>query len=166
MLKLFVRYIKKKQLNKKYQGLNIGAGTHYSIENLDGIAPQLATIGRRCVFAPKSVVLTHDASLLPMTGKYIFKKTYVGDNVFIGYGAVIMPGVRVGDNSIIGSNSVVTKDIDSGCVVAGVPARFICKTSELIQKRSGDLIDSPCDYTKGLTEADILNIQKTVLKIF
>lgn len=78
----------------RYQGLKIGTGTSYSLENLDGICPQLIEIGDYCVFAPKSVVLTHDASLLPTTGKYIFKPVKIGHRVFVGYGAVIMPGDR------------------------------------------------------------------------
>lgn len=164
MLKKFINYVRAQKNKKKYIGLNVGEGTHYSIENLDGIAPQLATIGKRCVFAPKSLVLTHDASLLPVTGKYIFKKTFVGDNVFLGYGAVIMPGVRVGDNCVIGTNAVVTKDVADNTVVVGIPAVYICTTAELVQKRFADLVGTPYDYTKGLGDAEVLNIQKIALK--
>jgi acetyltransferase-like isoleucine patch superfamily enzyme len=49
----------------------------------------------------------------------------VGSNVWIGYGACILRGVRVGDNSVIGTNSVVTKDVPANAVVGGVPARVI-----------------------------------------
>jgi acetyltransferase-like isoleucine patch superfamily enzyme len=49
----------------------------------------------------------------------------VGSNIWIGYGACILRGVRVGDNSIVGTNSVVTKDVPANAVVAGVPARIV-----------------------------------------
>ncbi|WP_289857102.1 DapH/DapD/GlmU-related protein [uncultured Muribaculum sp.] len=49
----------------------------------------------------------------------------IGNNVYIGAGAVIMNPVNIGDNVIIGAGSVVTKDIPSGCIVAGNPAKII-----------------------------------------
>jgi acetyltransferase-like isoleucine patch superfamily enzyme len=49
----------------------------------------------------------------------------VGSNVWIGYGACILRGVRVGDNTIVGTNSVVTRDVPANAVVAGIPARVI-----------------------------------------
>jgi acetyltransferase-like isoleucine patch superfamily enzyme len=49
----------------------------------------------------------------------------IGNNVWIGEGAVVMPGVTIGDNCIIGSNCVVTKSILANHVVGGVPAKII-----------------------------------------
>jgi len=49
----------------------------------------------------------------------------VENNVWIGEGVVVLPGVRIGKNSIIGANAVVTKDIPPNCVAGGVPARVI-----------------------------------------
>ncbi|WP_117233025.1 sugar O-acetyltransferase [Vibrio maerlii] len=49
----------------------------------------------------------------------------IGDNVWIGGGAIICPGVTIGDNSVIGAGSVVTKDIPANVVAAGNPARVI-----------------------------------------
>ena len=49
----------------------------------------------------------------------------IGKNVWIGRGAVILPGVSVGDNAIVGANSVVTKSVPANCVVGGIPARII-----------------------------------------
>lgn len=45
----------------------------------------------------------------------------VGENVWIGYGVIILPGVSIGDNVIIGAGSVVTKDIPCGVLAAGNP---------------------------------------------
>ncbi|MGJ9416147.1 sugar O-acetyltransferase [Massilia sp. CMS3.1] len=47
----------------------------------------------------------------------------IGSNVWIGGGAIILPGVTIGDNAIIGAGSVVTRDVPSGVTVAGNPAR-------------------------------------------
>ena len=49
--------------------------------------------------------------------------TVVGNDVWIGYEAIIMPGVRIGDGAIIGARAVVTKDVPPYTIVAGVPAR-------------------------------------------
>lgn len=49
----------------------------------------------------------------------------IGDNVWIGGGAVIMPGVTIGDNVVIGAGSVVTKDIPSDTVAFGNPCRIV-----------------------------------------
>ena len=51
----------------------------------------------------------------------------IGNDVWIGYEAVIMAGVKIGDGAIIGSRAVVTKDVPPYSIVGGVPARFIKK---------------------------------------
>lgn len=48
----------------------------------------------------------------------------IGQDVWIGMGAIILPGVTLGDGSIIGAGAVVTSDVPSGVVVSGVPARL------------------------------------------
>ena len=53
------------------------------------------------------------------------KEIRIGDNVWIGGGAIINPGVTIGENSVIGSGSVVTKDIPANVVAAGNPCRVI-----------------------------------------
>lgn len=55
------------------------------------------------------------------------KGIYVGNNCWIGAGAVLLDGVTVGDGCVIGANAVVTKDISENSVVAGVPAKIIRK---------------------------------------
>lgn len=49
----------------------------------------------------------------------------IGDNVWIGGGAIIMPGVTIGDNVVIGAGSVVTRDIPSDTIAYGSPCRVI-----------------------------------------
>ena len=49
----------------------------------------------------------------------------IGDNVWIGYGVVILPGVQIGDDAIIGASTVVTRNVPAGATVAGNPSRLI-----------------------------------------
>ena len=63
-------------------------------------------------------------------GSFAFCKTrtapvIIGDNVWIGGGVIIMPGVTIGDNSVIGAGSVVTKDIPAGVIACGNPCRVV-----------------------------------------
>ncbi len=53
----------------------------------------------------------------------------IGDNSFVGFGSVILPGVNIGKNAVIGANSVVSRDVPEYCVVAGGPARLVRRYS-------------------------------------
>lgn len=53
----------------------------------------------------------------------------IGRNVWIGDKASVLSGVHIGDNVIVAANAVVTKDVPSNCVVAGIPARVVKKLS-------------------------------------
>ncbi len=59
------------------------------------------------------------------SGKELALPIVVGDNVWIGMGAKILPGVTIGDNAVIAAGAVVNRDVASNSVVAGVPAKFI-----------------------------------------
>lgn len=64
------------------------------------------------------------------------KKVAIGNDVWIGHGAVVMPGVTIGNGAVIGANAVVTKDVGDYEVVAGVPARRIrMRFSEEVARR-------------------------------
>jgi acetyltransferase-like isoleucine patch superfamily enzyme len=93
-------------------------------------AYQRVRIGEQCVIADRAMFIDFDHGVVdverPIRQQGIYKRdTIVGSNVWIGYGACILRGVRVGDNAIIGTNSVVTSDVPANAVVGGVPARVI-----------------------------------------
>jgi acetyltransferase-like isoleucine patch superfamily enzyme len=93
-------------------------------------AYQRVRIGEQCVIADRAMFIDFDHGVVeverPIRLQGIYKRDIeVGSNVWIGYGACILRGVRVGDNSIVGTNSVVTKDVPANAVVAGIPARII-----------------------------------------
>jgi len=58
------------------------------------------------------------------------KQVVIADDVFIGAGAVILPGCRIGQGADIGANSVVNNDIPANAIFAGVPAKQISKRHE------------------------------------
>ncbi len=87
-------------------------------------------IGEQCVIADRAMFIDFDHGVVevdrPIRVQGIYMRDVeVGSNVWIGYGACILRGVRVGDNAIVGTNSVVTKDVPANAVVAGIPARII-----------------------------------------
>lgn len=60
------------------------------------------------------------------------KAVYIGDNVWLGYGAKVLKGVHIGENSLIGANSVVTKDIPANVIAVGNPCKVIKQLEEKV----------------------------------
>jgi acetyltransferase-like isoleucine patch superfamily enzyme len=97
-------------------------GVHFGSE------PFLVTLGDHVSAADVSFI-THDG------GIWVFRETYpeaelfgpikVGNNVFLGAGVRVLPGVTIGDNVVIGAGAVVVDDIPSNCVAVGLPAKPI-----------------------------------------
>jgi len=87
----------------------------------DIVFPGLVTIGRNCVLATRSAVLAHGVLATPEGGRAVT----IGDNCYIGYGAIIVPGVTIGDNCIIGAGAVVGKDIPANSIAVGNPAQVV-----------------------------------------
>ena len=94
----------------------------------------LIEIGNNVTFSIRVTVLAHDASTKKSTGYTKIGKVIIGDNVFVGANATILPNVKIGDNSIIGANSVGTQDIPANCVAAGNPVKIICSLEEFLNR--------------------------------
>jgi acetyltransferase-like isoleucine patch superfamily enzyme len=91
---------------------------------------QHVSIGRECIVADRVMLIDFDHGVVeverPVREQGIYKRDVrVGHNVWMGYGACVLRGVRVGDNAIIGTSTVVTKDVPANAVVAGVPAKVL-----------------------------------------
>ncbi|MQA73126.1 MAG: acyltransferase [Solirubrobacterales bacterium] len=87
-------------------------------------------IGEQCVVADRAMFIDFDHGVVeverPIRVQGIYMRDVdVGSNVWVGYGACVLRGVRLGDNSIVGTNAVVTKDVPANAVVGGVPARLL-----------------------------------------
>ncbi|WP_277878109.1 sugar O-acetyltransferase [Leptolyngbya sp. FACHB-261] len=85
-------------------------------------------LGSNVLLAPKVQIYTVYHPLDPearKTGVEIAAPITIGDNVWIGGGAIVCPGITIGDNTTIGAGSVVTKDIPANVVAVGNPCRVI-----------------------------------------
>lgn len=106
------------------KGVSIGDNTKLYHVEVDGCFPHLISIGADyCI--THSVILAHDGSTQNIVGYSKLGRVKIGNNVFVGYQSVILPGVEIGDNVIIGAGSVVTRDIPGNSIACGVPARVI-----------------------------------------
>ncbi len=81
----------------------------------------------------------HDGSVNMLNRAYGCKLDRVGkidirDNVFIGHGAIVLPGVTIGPKAIVASGAVVTSDVGENSVVGGVPAKRICSLDDLVER--------------------------------
>lgn len=84
-------------------------------------------------------LIGHDGSIAVLNRAYGVKLDRVGkidirDNVFVGYGAIVLPGVTIGPNAIVGAGAVVTRDVAEGDVAAGSPAKPIGRVDVLVEK--------------------------------
>ena len=133
------------------RGLKVGkrfsrqSGTRLDISNC-----WLIEIKDNVTLANRVQILAHDDAAEQLCGYRKVGKVEIGNNVFIGAGSIIMPGVTIGDNSIVGAGSVVNKDIPSNVVAAGVPARVIkpldiyldtVKSDVLAAEKEGRILD-------------------------
>lgn len=137
--KLFVRNVKKKRKYLIKKGAKIGKNTRIlSDVSALGSEPYLVEIGDNCLVSSNVTFMTHDGGISVLNNLGCFEKNImdklgkikVGNNVFIGKDATIMPGVTIGDNVVIGLGSIVTKDVESNSVVCGIPAKKIKTVQE------------------------------------
>lgn len=112
-------------------GCNIHIGENFFANfNLTILDEAEVRIGDNCFIGPNVSIFTAchplDAASRD-TGVEWAEPVTIGDSVWIGGNATILPGVTIGDNVVIGAGSVVTRNIPSGVVAGGNPARIIKK---------------------------------------
>ncbi|KPC75187.1 maltose acetyltransferase [Streptomyces sp. NRRL WC-3753] len=108
-------------------GSNIAIGARTFVNyNLTALDVAAITIGADCQIGPNVQLLTptHPLEPGPRRDKLeAARPIVIGDNVWLGGGAIVLPGVTIGDNSVIGAGAVVTKDVPANVVAVGNPAR-------------------------------------------
>ncbi|MGA2013307.1 MAG: acyltransferase [Solirubrobacteraceae bacterium] len=89
------------------------------------VASASITIGDRVRIGDHAAI--HDSDYHPVSADSPVRVSpiVVGDDVWIGRGALIMPGVHIGDGSVVAAGAVVTRSVPPRCLVAGVPAKVI-----------------------------------------
>ncbi|GGW52411.1 sugar O-acetyltransferase [Streptomyces griseoloalbus] len=105
--------------------ITIGARTFVNY-NLTALDVARISIGEDCQIGPNVQLLTPTHPVEPQPRRDKLEAALpitVGDNVWLGGGAIICPGVTIGDNSVIGAGAVVTRDVPANVVAVGNPAR-------------------------------------------
>ena len=117
-------------------GSRIQAGKRVSLGNNSNVGQGCwllgdITIGNNVMMAPEVIVLSSNHEFSDVTrpmieqGQGPDQPVCIGDDVWIGTRAIILPGVKVGSHSVIGAGCVVTKDVDEWVIVGGNPGRVI-----------------------------------------
>ncbi|MGI2110935.1 acyltransferase [Shewanella frigidimarina] len=147
---IFKKFLFSKESYARYIGVKVGLNCRFIGDNQFGSEPYLIEIGNNVSLTSVNFI-THDGGVWVLRAENpnidIISPIKVGNNVFIGLGAIIMPGVTIGNDVIIGAGSIVTKDIENDSVVVGVPARKI----KTVSKYKTDVEDSIV-VTKGMTD--------------
>ncbi len=97
-------------------------------------AVERVRIGRGCLFSEYTYISDHfhdvfSRASLPLAARPLLPKgpVEIGPYCFLGFRAIVLPGVTLGEGCVVGANSVVTKSFEPYSIVAGVPARLLRK---------------------------------------
>ncbi|MCM1054211.1 MAG: sugar O-acetyltransferase [Bacteroides sp.] len=121
-------------LRANWAGKHLHLGNNVYINfNLTAVDDADIFIGDRVMIGPNVTIASANHPILPELrerGLQYNKSVSIGSNVWIGAGAIIVPGVTIGDNSVIGAGSVVTRDIPPNTVAVGNPCRVLREIGE------------------------------------
>ncbi|MFB4195641.1 sugar O-acetyltransferase [Streptomyces carpaticus] len=107
--------------------ITLGARTFVNF-NLTALDVAAVSIGADCQIGPNVQLLTPTHPLEPEPRREKLEAARpitIGDNVWLGGGAIVLPGVSIGDNAVIGAGAVVTRDVPADVVAVGNPARVV-----------------------------------------
>lgn len=125
----------------KNSGGKVGKNVKIYGASIDLGEPYLYSIGNDVTIS-KASILTHDACLYNKTGYSRVGRVTIGNNVFIGLGAIVLPNVTIGNDVVIGAGAVVAKNIPSNSVVVGNPCRIICTYEDLVSREKDKMQNS------------------------
>lgn len=115
-------------------GKNLHFGNRvYANFNLTVVDDGEIFVGDKVMFGPNVIIATANHPIEPSLREDCMqynKPVHIGENVWVGAGTVIVPGVTIGKNSVIGAGSVVVKDIPENVVAVGNPCRVLREIGE------------------------------------
>lgn len=125
--------------------VHFGSGI-YANSNLTLVDDGHIYVGDKVMFGPNVTIATANHPIDPTLRAKVLqynKDVHIEENVWIGAGVIIVPGVHIGKNSVIGAGSVVTKDIPENVVAVGNPCKVLREISEKDRKHfyKNELID-------------------------
>lgn len=145
------------------RGMTIGENCFIGTDKIDYPHAYLICIGDNVTIS-SARLLTHDASTKRALGYSRVGRIDIGNNVFVGADATILPNIKIGDNVIIGAGSVVTKDIPSNSLAVGNPARVVGTYGDYIEKNRKMLETHPVYNTYEKTQDEINQMRKDLLE--
>jgi len=141
------------------QGLVVGRAVYVApTAYLDAGHPWLIEIGDETLVGPWAIVLAHDTSTRLHTGHTLVGRVKIGKRVYIGHGAIVMPGSTIGDEAVITPGSVVHGDIPARSVATGHPARVVSDVASFAARHRDGIARGPVwpvqgwTATRGITE--------------
>ena len=150
-------------------GYNIFGGENfYANFNCTFLDVSTIEIGDNCMFAPNVQLYTATHPLHPVkrnSGLEYAKPIKIGNNVWLGGGVIVTPGVTLGDNVVVGAGSVVTKSFPDNVVIAGNPARIIKTVEEELTEESLETLRHKIDMIDRELIALLEKRMDTVTKI-
>lgn len=149
----YIKYLRKK-------GCIIGENCVFrnvKTARIDITRPSLIEIGDNVDMNHNFQIMTHDwasgvfrnvfHNIWPSSGK-----VKIGSNIYFGTDVIVLKGVTIGDNCVIAAGSIITKDIPSNSVAAGMPAKVICTLEEYYKKREQTCLEEAFEYAKSIVD--------------
>ena len=148
----YYKLIRNKLINAnkvaKLSGVTFGKNCKFLTKKF-GSEPHLITIGDNFYTSSNVQFLTHDGSVNVIRNMYkeyknidIFSPIVIGNNVFLGYGVIVLPGAIIGDNVIVGAGTIVRGKLKNNSVYAGVPSKYICSIDTYLKKHKKSFINT------------------------
>ena len=155
--KLYLSILRKRNAVLFAKKIGVRIGSDCKIVSVTGGTfgrqPYLVKIGNHVEISGNVHFITHDGGAWVFRREYptldVFSPIIIGNNVFIGYGSILLPGTRVEDNCVIGAGSVVRGTLSANGVYAGTPVKKV----KALEKYKIQLLERSAD-TKGLTDRE------------
>jgi maltose O-acetyltransferase len=134
------------------RGLMLGSGVYINeTATVDPDFLWLISIDDDAVIANHAHLIAHDASTRHFTGYTRIAPVRIGKRVYVGAGAIILPGVTVGDDAVVGAGAVVRRNVEAGVIVVGNPAQVVGTADEFAAKHRARQAVRPTYPSQGFS---------------